>query len=222
MPSLARRLALPAALVFVFIAGGLSVPVWAPPAQAQETRLNRCEGPAGNTIYTDRPCDSLGATARVVRGVPAPAGAGPYRSGCARTLPALTAAITAAIDAHDVNGLASVYHWVGQNAESGDRILAQLQAIADRPLIDIAVLRAQPRPAEQDGSAGGPPADGAGPLPPVALPAAEATPGDAPAPAPRRAVATGLRLEQTLKNGSTPSRTVFGLRRYLECWWIVL
>ena len=26
----------------------------------------------------------------------------------------------------------------------------------------------------------------------------------------------------TLKNGSTPSRTVFGLRRYLECWWIVL
>lgn len=223
MPSLARRLALPAALVFlsVFVAG-LSVPVWTPPAQAQETRLNRCEGPAGDTIYTDRPCDSLGATARVVRGVPAPAGAGPYRSGCARTLPALTAAITAAIDAHDVNGLASVYHWVGQNAESGDRILAQLQAIADRPLIDIAVLRAQPRPAEQDGNAGAPPADGAGPLPPVALPAADATPGDAPAPAPRRAVATGLRLEQTLKNGSTPSRTVFGLRRYLECWWIVL
>ena len=216
MPSLARRLALPAALAFV---AGLSVPVWTPPVQAQETRLNRCEGPAGNTIYTDRPCDSLGATARVVRGVPAPAGAGPYRSGCARTLPALTAAITAAIDAHDVNGLASVYHWVGQNAESGDRILAQLQAIADRPLIDIAVLRALPRPAVQEGDGSDAPA----PLPPLALPAAN--PADSAAPtaaAPRRAVATGLRLEQTLKNGSTPSRTVFGLRRYLECWWIVL
>lgn len=219
MPSLAPRLALSAALTLLL---GLLLPAWSPPAQAQTSQLNRCEGPAGNTIYTDRPCDSLGATARVVRGVPAPAGAGPYRSGCARTLPALTAAITAAIDAHDVNGLASVYHWVGQNAESGDRILAQLQAIADRPLIDIAVLRALPRPAEQDGSAGGTPADSAGPLPPVALPAAEASAGDAPAPAPRRAVATGLRLEQTLKNGSTPSRTVFGLRRYLECWWIVL
>jgi hypothetical protein len=221
MPSLARRLALPAALAFV---AGLSVPAWTPPVQAQETRLNRCEGPAGDTIYTDRPCDSLGATARVVRGVPAPAGAGPYRSGCARTLPALTAAITAAIDAHDVNGLTSVYHWVGQNAESGDRILAQLQAIADRPLIDIAVLRALPRPAVQDGVGTDAPAS----LPPLALAAADpanpahpAAPAVA-APAPRRAIVTGLRLEQTLKNGSTPSRTVFGLRRYLECWWIVL
>lgn len=215
MPSLAHRLAFPAALVFTL---GLSAPAWAPPVQAQETRLNRCEGPAGDTIYTDRPCDSLGATARVVRGVPAPAGAGPYRSGCARTLPALTASITAAIDAHDVNGLASVYHWVGQNAESGDRILAQLQAIADRPLIDIAVLRATsaaPAPdATTDASATHPPA-----LPGTA---ADTPASDAPAPAPRRAFATGLRLEQTLKNGSTPSRTVFGLRRYLECWWIVL
>ena len=217
MPSPVRltRIALPAALAFV---AGLSAPAWAPPVQAQETRLNRCEGPAGNTIYTDRPCDSLGATARVVRGVPAPAGAGPYRSGCARTLPALTAAITAAIDARDVNGLASVYHWVGQNAESGDRILAQLQAIADRPLIDIAVLRALPRPAEQDGGGTAAPA----PLPSAGLPGADPASPPATAPAPRRAVVTGLRLEQTLKNGSTPSRTVFGLRRYLECWWIVL
>lgn len=217
MPSLARRLALPAALALV---AGLPLPAWTPPAQAQETRLNRCEGPAGDTIYTDRPCDSLGATARVVRGVPAPAGAGPYRSGCARTLPALTAAITAAIDARDVNGLASVYHWVGQNAESGDRILAQLQVIADRPLIDIAVLRALPRPTGQDGSG----TDAPAPPPPAGPAGADpaSPPATSPAPAPRRAVVTGLRLEQTLKNGSTPSRTVFGLRRYLECWWIVL
>jgi hypothetical protein len=31
-----------------------------------------------------------------------------------------------------------------------------------------------------------------------------------------------LRVEQTLANGSTPSRTVFGLRRHLDCWWITL
>jgi hypothetical protein len=30
----------------------------------------------------------------------------------------------------------------------------------------------------------------------------------------------GLRLEQTLANGNTPSRTVFSLRRHLDCWWI--
>jgi hypothetical protein len=31
-----------------------------------------------------------------------------------------------------------------------------------------------------------------------------------------------LRLEQTLANGSTPSRTTVGLRRALGCWWITL
>ena len=30
----------------------------------------------------------------------------------------------------------------------------------------------------------------------------------------------GLRVEQTLANGSTPSSTTFGLQRHLGCWWI--
>lgn len=229
MPSPARRLPIATLLV---LALGAAVPGWTPPARAQQSALNRCESPAGGTIYTDRPCDSLGAIPRVVRGMPAPAGSGPYRSGCARTLPALSAAITAAIDAHDVNGLASVYHWVGQNAQSGDRILQQLQAIADRPLVDIVVLRAAPRPAEVDPVASATSTDGGGAPPPpshpppapalaqVAPPAGAAD--DPPPPPPRRAPAVGLRLEQTLKNGSTPSRTVFGLRRHLDCWWVVL
>jgi len=29
-----------------------------------------------------------------------------------------------------------------------------------------------------------------------------------------------LRVEQTLANGSTPSRSVFGLHRHFGCWWI--
>jgi hypothetical protein len=29
-----------------------------------------------------------------------------------------------------------------------------------------------------------------------------------------------LRIEQTLANGATPSRTVFGLTHYFGCWWI--
>jgi hypothetical protein len=29
-----------------------------------------------------------------------------------------------------------------------------------------------------------------------------------------------LRVEQTLANGATPSRTVFGLTHYFGCWWI--
>jgi hypothetical protein len=33
---------------------------------------------------------------------------------------------------------------------------------------------------------------------------------------------TGLRLEQSLADGVTPSRTVLGLRRSLGCWWVSL
>jgi len=219
MPVRARPLPI---LVALLSGVGLSGPAWIPPAAAQQSALNRCESPAGGTIYTDRPCDSLGALPRVVRGVPAPAGSGPYRSGCARTLPALNAAITAAIDAHDVNGLASVYHWVGQNAQSGDRILALLQAIADRPLVDIVVLRAAPSMPE---TAVGDAPSTAPSTAPVIAPALQqdAPPAAAGAPPPpRRAPVVGLRLEQTLKNSSTPSRTTFGLRRYLDCWWVVL
>lgn len=219
MPSPARRFTI--ALLLAFGLGAVA-PGWVPPVRAQQSALNRCESPTGGTIYTDRPCDSLGAIARVVRGVPAPAGSGPYRSGCARTLPALTAAITAAIDAHDVNGLASVYHWVGQSAQSGDRILQQLQGIADRPLVDIVVLRAAPRPPEADIGIDAAPAPSASPIAPATPPAAPSTETDDLLPTPpRRAPAVGLRLEQTLKNSSTPSRTVFGLRRHLECWWVV-
>ena len=32
----------------------------------------------------------------------------------------------------------------------------------------------------------------------------------------------GLRLEQTIGKSAAPSRTVLGLRRYMDCWWVRL
>ena len=46
--------------------------------------------------------------------------------------------------------------------------------------------------------------------------------GDAQSVDPARHAPVALRLEQTLANGSTPSRTTVGLRRALGCWWITL
>ncbi len=198
--------------------------LWPGAAQAQQT-LNRCTGPAGNTIYTDKPCDAIGASERLPRG--AIAGAyGLRRGGCARNLQDLIYEITAAIDNRDVNRLGAVYHWVGQSAESGDRILDQLQAIVDRPLVDIVPLRGAvaEAPVPEPGTA-------APIVPPTASTAAPAAPAendatanDTAPQAPRlvRRAPVGLRLEQTLGKGSTPSRTVFGLRRHLDCWWITL
>ena len=195
--------------------------LWSGSARAQQP-LNRCNGPGGNTIYTDRPCETIGASERLPRAAIA-GGYGLRRGGCARNLQDLVYEIPAAIDNRDVNRLGAVYHWVGQNSASGDRILDQLQAIVDRPLVDIVPLRGvvteSPNAAPEAALSGTPPV-------PVTSATTTLTPpaGDGAAPPPRviRRPPVGLRLEQTLGKGSTPSRTVLGLRRHLDCWWITL
>ncbi len=208
--------------------------LWPDDASAQQPQLNRCAGPGGNTIYTDRPCETIGATERLPRSAIATA-YGLRRGGCARNLQDLIYEMTAAIDNRDVNRLGSVYHWVGQSAESGDRILDRLQAIVDRPLVDIVPLRGAAAPiATVADPLSAPPATAA---PPTAAPSTAAASTTAPAavnilgasiaeasvprPAVRR-VPAGLRLEQTLGKSATPSRTLVGLRRHLDCWWITL
>ncbi|GAA4795521.1 DUF4124 domain-containing protein [Lysobacter hankyongensis] len=197
---------------------------WSPPARAQDTLMNRCTGPGGSTIYTDQPCDSIGATARLPRGAGAGNVGGARRGGCARSVQELIHDITNAIDTRDVNRLGAVYHWPGHSPESGYRVLDQLQAIVDRPLVDIVPLHGA-APAIVAETAPRAPLAPAADAPPPAEPATAATaaPGAADTPARPtilRRVPVGLRLEQTLGNGSTPSRTVFGLRRHLDCWWI--
>jgi len=71
----------------------------------------------------------------------------------------------------------------------------RLDMIAQRPLVDIVPV----------------------------YPASEQDEDDDYAQATVRRAPIGLRLEQTLSNGSsTPSRTMLGLRRYLGCWWVHL
>jgi hypothetical protein len=157
------------------------------PARAQ---VRRCTAADGSAIYTDRNCAELGAK-------PAPPvapgtdGVRMYRGGCARNLPDLVYQMTSAIDAQDVNRLASVYHWTGVSARGAVTLMARLEAITRRPLVDIVPVVPQ--------------ADD-----PVAAYAR-----------PRRAP-VALRVEQTLANGTTPSRTVFGLQQHYGCWWIRL
>ena len=164
--------------------------LWTLPSQAQ---VRRCTGPDGTAIYTDRLCADIGATDRV----PHPAAGQPgqfYRGGCARNLLDLVYELTAAVDSHDVNRVAGLYHWVGMSSSGAVSVMNRLDLIAQRPLVDIVPVY----PATAQGE------------------------GDYYPQATVRRAPIGLRLEQTLSNGSTPSRTMLGLRRYLGCWWVHL
>jgi hypothetical protein len=213
------RLSLAACVSFA----ALVLPV--PPAPAQTSPLNRCVDARGDTIYTDRRCDEIGAQARGIRS-PTGATLSTRRMACARTLRDLVHEISAAIDQRDVNRLGAVYHWIGHDDASGARIYDRLQAIVDRPLVDIAPLRAS-APVASLPADPLPPPDAPAPLPadPVAIAATTPTEGQdaAATPArPARRAPYGLRLQQTLRNGSTPSRTDLRLQRHFDCWWITL
>ena len=162
-------------------------------------QVRRCGGADGTTVYTDRRCEDIGAIERLPRDRIAQGISHPYRGGCARTLQDLVYEMTSAIDSRDVNRLASVVHWVGVSTRTGYSLMSRLNAIANRPLVDIVPVFPRSQ-AEIDGSV-----DGDADYYP------QTTVNQAP---------VAFRVEQTLGNGSTPSRTVFGLQRHVGCWWI--
>lgn len=176
-----------------------------PSAAAQE--VQRCTAMSGETVYTDKRCEDIGA----MNHLPSPATEATataghlYRGGCSRTLSDLVSQISAAIDAQDVNRLAGVYQWAGVSDESANRILNRLEAVVQRPLVDIAPIRpASPPIVDDAGNVVDTNTDGYYPQT-TQLP---------------RPI--GLRIVQTLKNSATPSQTDFSLRRNYGCFWITL
>lgn len=167
--------------------GLVLLPLLAVPA-ASTAQVRRCALPNGGTIYTDRRCDAIGAQERVPPA--ADVQLRRYRPACPRTLRDLAYEVTAAVEAHDVNRLAGVYLWSGYGTREGYALMERLQAVVDRPLVDLQPVY----PGEED----------------------EPYPTTVPTRPP-----VALRLEQTSLRGGTPLRAVFGLRKSLDCWWIV-
>jgi hypothetical protein len=173
----------------------------AAPVAGVRAEVHRCTSPGGESVYTDKRCSDIGAIDRLPSAPTGAAGASRlYRNSCSRTLQDLVYEVTSAIDSRDVNRLAGVYDWNGMSSSSAFRVMDRLDAIAQRPLVDVVPI--VPRAPDADG---GTIVDG------------EYYPQDA-----VRRVPVGLRLEQTLGNSATPSRTVLGLRKYMDCWWVRL
>ncbi len=219
MPALFRSVLFRTLTLFALMTMGWG---WSERTYAQ---VKRCTTNSGATIYTDRPCSTVGASDRLPRGQHIGLTSA-RRSGCARNLQDLIYEITAATDQHDVNRLGAVYHWVGVSPEVGDRILDRLQAIVDRPLVDIVAIRSAsrllPQPVAESDTM--PPSSSDLPPPPsdTGIEGVDASSAQPAPPRYSRGGPIGLRLEQTLRNSATPARTTLGLRRHFDCWWVVL
>lgn len=170
-----------------------------------QAQVRRCTAGDGSLIYTDRKCDDIGATERLSSiGITGTYGSHVYR-GCARSVQDLAYSLGNAIQTSDVNQLAGLYDFSGTSTSTGYRLMERLGVIAKRPLVDVQPMYSGGHDAFSDPYAGVVEFDQDGAI--VARPAA-------------RPKLVGLRVEQTLANGSTPSRTVFGLRKNLGCWWV--
>ncbi|GAB2496910.1 DUF4124 domain-containing protein [Arenimonas alkanexedens] len=194
------RLLLPTALLLLL----------ALPAPAPAQGVKRCTDAQGNTVYTDRSCASLNA---VPKGVPAPAGgaraSGFAPRGCARSADDLAMGVRTALEARDVNRLASYYHWTGTGSGSGRRVMDALEAIAKRPLVTVELAYAAEPEALDPLLAIGP------------APASIDVPGEARGAARPRPIA--LDVEQMAGDRDAGSRsTRFRLHRNVGCWWLEL
>lgn len=174
------------------------------PAMAQ---VRRCVGPSGAVVFTDKECSDIGAQEQAARPASPAAGNRAAYRGCARTVPDLMFEMTSAFDAHDPNRLAGVYHWTGMSGSSAYSILDRLDAMVQRPLVDLVPVM----PAAPVGEGAADVGDGATRVDGEYYP--QSSVGKTP---------VALRVEQTQANGITPSRTVFGLRKHLGCWWVQL
>lgn len=194
-------MAFPIRPLLLFVSALVLCLSWKPSAQAQ---VRRCTGPDGTAVFTDQKCAVLGASDRLPRASSGARGLRMRHGGCSHNLQDLVYEMTTAIDAQDANRLAGMYHWVGMSSSGAKTVMNQLDAIVHRPLVDIVPITTRPPEDELAHDASGSVDVDYYPQTTV------------------RAPPVALRVEQTLANGSTPSRTVFGLRRHLDCWWVSL
>ncbi len=179
------------------------------PAHSQGQRLNRCTDAGGQSVYTDRPCEMLGARSRMPAPEAAASGSALDRdtlgARCPRRLSELVGALRAAVAANDVNRLSSLYLWGAMSDAGANRVLGQLESIVRRPLVDIAPVYPQREAFEATGTG-------------TADASAERQDDDQA----HAARPVALRLEQVLPGTATPSRSVLGLRRQHGCFWVTL
>ena len=174
-------------------------------AKHLQAQVRRCTTTDGTLVYTDRKCEDIGATERIADPVTAGRQGIYRRPTCARNVQDLGYSLSTAIYSGDVNQVAGLYDWTGMSTRTGYQLMERLGVITDRTLVDV-----QPMYSGGTNEYG------------YDIVQFDPETGEVVSKPPSKPRLIGLRVEQVLKDGHTPSRTVFGVRKRLGCWWIRL
>ena len=175
--------------------------------------MHRCQRADGSVVYTDRLCEpkqtEKPAAALSEPQVPQASRSGrtglPPPSSCSKGPDDLLYSVRSAIDMKDVNQLVKSYHWLGVSQDQSESLLGRLDAMADRPLLDVQLLYPE--------------------LETQTLPDSSESElydaGDYSTREPTRTLPHALKVMQYRSNTATETvSTVFRLQRHYECWWI--
>lgn len=174
------------------------------------TGIRRCAGPDGNTVFTDKRCEEMGA---VDSAAPTAGNASTrlFVRSCARTREALVDGLRDALGARDPNRVASYYHWTGMGNRAAYALMERLYGFSQRPLMDVQLAMSQARESTRAGDV---PPLGWYPLLPSTEPRLEPPPPRAPAP-------DLVRVDQMRGDKDVASEvTYFHLQANAGCWWI--
>jgi hypothetical protein len=180
-------------------------------ASAQD--MHRCLRADGSVVYTDRLCEPE-QTEKPDATTPAPSVPQASRSGrtglppppaCSKSPEDLLYSVRSAIDMKDVNQLVKSYHWVGVSQEQSESLLARLDAMVERPLLDVQLLYPEMV------------TDTVSELAPESMTDESENVYREPLQKPPY----GLKVMQYRSNTATETvSTVFRLQRHYQCWWI--
>jgi hypothetical protein len=174
----------------------LLIGLWMAALPAQANGLHRCVDANGGPIFSDQPCENIGASVRPET-APASGAAGTGRlhaHTCAHTAEGLLRGFKIAVATGDVNQLSAFYHWPGIGNAEADEILKRLQQIAGRPIVSAELVL----PHQSPNASGDP-----------SLASAQT------------AEATAIELVQSRSgNDASPMHTTLALTQYLGCWWV--
>ena len=180
-------------------------------ASAQD--MHRCQRADGSVVYTNRLCEPE-QTEKPAPSPAAPAIPKTSRSGrtglppppaCSKSPDDLLYNVRSAIDMKDVNQLGKNYHWVGVSQKQSEGLLARLDAMVGRPLLDVQLLYPEMV------------TDTVSELAPESMTdESENVYWE-----PLQKSLYGLKVMQYGSNTATETvSTVFRLQRHYQCWWI--
>lgn len=129
--------------------------LWPSVGAAQEVK--RCRNAQGLLVYTDKPCDLVGAVpvlakppteegARLADGSPKH-----VRTFCPNRTPnGLVQALTSALQSRDANRVAGLFHWVGSGGKSATAKMQRIQRMADRQTVEVRLVHVRQEALDAD------------------------------------------------------------------------